>query len=138
MLSHQRNNRIITGVERKGVLSIELLLLLPIVIILLVAFYELTRLETVKQQLAVASAQGARVAAQGGLEPDIKAAVLKSLPRNVLQQAGIEARAGTHTGDPVVVEVSIPAKKVVPDLLRFIGFSLHGRTLKRQTILRRE
>jgi hypothetical protein len=42
------------------------------------------------------------------------------------------------SGEPVMVRVQIAANQAVPDLLSFIGFSIRGRTLVGQTIMRKE
>jgi hypothetical protein len=42
------------------------------------------------------------------------------------------------SGEPVMVRVEIAANQAVPDLLAFIGFSIRGKQLVGQTIMRKE
>jgi hypothetical protein len=130
--------------RRRGSLTIELLLLLPILFAVLLAVVEFSQLIEADQRLSAASAQGARVAAQGGDAEEVAHAVRQVLGKGRLSQAKILARLTDRDGRPipsgetVEVVVVIPAKKAVPDLLAFFGFSLGKRELVGQTAMRKE
>jgi Flp pilus assembly protein TadG len=129
---------------RRGSFAVEMLVLLPIFITLVLAVVEISLMLAVSHQLAAASREGARVAAQGGDEQEVDDAVQRSLGNGKLSQASIDAiltdnqGRPLHAGDPVVVEVSIPATDAIPDVLRFIGWTLQDETLRGRTIMRKE
>jgi Flp pilus assembly protein TadG len=121
-----------------------MLVLLPVFITLLLAVVQISLMLAVSHQLAAASREGARVAAQGGDEQEIDDAVRRSLGNGRLSQATIDKvltddkGRPLHSGEPVVVMVSIPAADAVPDLLRFIGWTLDDETFRGRTIMRKE
>jgi Flp pilus assembly protein TadG len=132
-----------------------MLLVLPVFLVLLLAFVELTSIVLVEERLAAASIQGARVASQGGTLADVQAAVdnyfgpgtLKdNYVLNLTQNTTATASAISETidptlvssGQPVRVIVKVEAGKVVPDLLRLVGFELSDHVLVGQTVLRKE
>ena len=131
-------------VKRRASVSVELLIVTPVFLVMLLGFVELSMIVLVEERLAAASAQGARVASQGGSYTDIEAAVntylgpgpiaenLKPLKYTPLNPTT------ANSGDPVTVRVEVEGSKVVPDLLRFIGFGLSGQILVGQTTLRKE
>ena len=124
--------------SRPASLTIELLILLPIIFALIFAMVQFSLMEVAIQRITVASAQGARVGAQGGAPKDVERAVKRSLGNGRLQRAEVISRIGNRTGDPVVVTVRIPSQQAVPNLLAFFGVSFHGKNLVGQTVLRKE
>ncbi len=127
-----------------SILSAEFVLILPLVLAVTAGFFEFSVWLTVQEQVAAASREGARVAATGGSDDGVKQAVLLNLGPVELPQANIQTiwlREGTDETSPirsVVVVVTLPADKVVPDLLPLVGFSLSGRVIIGQTLMQTE
>jgi Flp pilus assembly protein TadG len=120
--------------------SVELFVLLPVLLGVLLAGIELSLLVSVRQQLAAASAQGARVAAQGGDLADVEQAVFKVLGDGALADSTVTTNLDEKlvSGQNVIVVVEIEADMAVPDLFAFVGFSIKGETLAARTVLRKE
>jgi len=120
--------------------AVELLLLLPIVLILIVGMVEYSMILSIDQQLAVASREGARVAAQGGDSCEVEAAARLALGcGSVGQNAVVTSQLTDISGNPVLVRVAVcDASSVVPDMLRFLGFSIQNQELAGATVMRRE
>ena len=127
-----------------SILSVELLFVLPILLALLLAMTEFSLLLSTEARYAHASREGARVAALGGDLAGVELAV-----RNVLGDGQFEASTLTVTpdissvnnypsGTAMEVIVAIRARQVVPDLLRFFGFSLGDQQVLGRTVMRRE
>jgi len=140
---------------RRGVVALEMLLVMPVFLVLLLGFMELTSIVLVEERLAAASAQGARVASQGGTVADVQAAIdnyfgpgkiKDNYTLNITQNTTNPASAVSETIDPTLVSsgqpirviVKVEAGKVVPDMLRMIGFGLSGQILVGQTVNRKE
>jgi hypothetical protein len=133
-----------TRQARRGAAAVEALLTLPVLVTVVLAVVELSMLSAVQEQLLAASREGGRVAALGGNENDVSQAVQRHLGHGAVSAARIQLVLRDHSGhplpsgNPVQVVVSIPAKQVVPDLLRFIGFSIQKQTLTGSTVMRKE
>jgi Flp pilus assembly protein TadG len=128
-------------VGRPGAIhAVEMLFVLPIVLVLIVAMVEFSMILSIDQQLAVASREGARVAAQGGSASEAEAAARLVLGGgSVGQQSVVTSQLTAVSGDPVLVRVAIAdASTVVPNLLRFAGFSIKDKPLVGATAMRRE
>lgn len=130
--------------RRSGIVAFELLLLLPIFVVILLGFVQITTIVVVEERLAAASEQGARAASQGGSVMDIDAAVRASLGpgkiRDNIKPVILDPAdpVAAPSGTPLKVRVEVEASKVIPDYLRFIGFSLASHTLVGQTVMRKE
>lgn len=130
--------------RRGGGVALEFILVLPILTGVVLAIVQMSMMSSARQRLVAASAQGARVAAQGGDIVDVDEAVRRHLGGGRLAAAEVRALLTDDdlrplvTGDTVEVVVRIPAEKAVPDLLRFVGVSIKGRTLAGRTALRKE
>jgi Flp pilus assembly protein TadG len=130
--------------RRRGGIALETLFVLPVLVIVALAVVELSLLISARQQLLTASRDGARCAATGGSPREIEHAVRSRLGHGALAQAKIKAiltdEAGRplNTGEPVVVQVEVPATAASPDLLRVIGFSLQKQTVAAYTVMRKE
>jgi hypothetical protein len=130
--------------RRRGSLALELLLLMPVLTGILLAIVEIGMLEFADQQLTAASREGARVAAQGGDEDDVELAVRRYLGRGRLGDVHVDVdfkdRHGRPlpSGEPIEVRLSLPANHAVPDLLRFVGFSIKDKKLIGRTVMRKE
>jgi Flp pilus assembly protein TadG len=127
------------GSRREGaLLSTELLLLLPILLIFLLALVEITFLIVIEARLASAAREGVRVAARGGDSGDIEAAIALIFGNPATSQVTFTVTfpSGTdNTGDPVQVVVSTPATAYVPNYLAAVCFDLTGVTLSAQAVM---
>jgi Flp pilus assembly protein TadG len=130
--------------HRGGSFTLELLFVLPILMALLLSTIEFSMFGLARQQVVAASREGARAAALGGSAQDVQQAAQMFLGNGALANAtvlaGITDAQGmpVPSGQPVQVTVSIPANQAVPDLLRFIGFSIQSETITAQTVMRQE
>jgi len=130
--------------SRRGSLTVELLLLLPVLILIVLAAIELSQMVSVNQRLQAASEQAARAASQGADSEEIARVARQVLGKGALANAEIKAKWLDDHGRPlpsgelVEVVVSIPAKKAVPDFLRVVGFGLANKTLSGRTAMRKE
>jgi hypothetical protein len=118
----------------------EVLLLLPIILALVLGMVEYSMILAIDQQLAVASREGARVGAQGGSASEVEAAARLVLGAgSVGHHSVVISQLTDISGDPVSVRVAIPdAASVVPNLLRFVGFSIKDKPLAGLSVMRRE
>lgn len=133
---------------RRGILAVELLLFLPILLILVLAMVQFSMTLHARQQLVAASREGCRIAALGGSLSEVEQTVRRTLGNGKLADADIELTdekgtpilAGTpvFTGDSVSVWLRLPTHHVVPDLLRFMGYSIKNDELVARTVMRRE
>lgn len=132
---------------RTGMVAFELLLITPVFLVMLLGFVELSMIVLVEERLAAASNVGARVASQGGSTTDIKAAVDNYLGVGTPIQSSLQYKydpvpfdppSAYFSGTQLTVRLEVEACKVVPDLLRFVGFSLSGQILVGQTVVRKE
>jgi Flp pilus assembly protein TadG len=129
--------------RRRGSLTLELLLVLPILMTVVLAAFEFSMLVQARQQLLTASREGTRVAALGGAAADVQQAAQQSLGgplQNATIQLNITDASGNPlpSGQPVSVVVSVQASQAVPDLLAFIGYSIANETIAGQTVMRKE
>lgn len=125
--------------SRRGVLSLELILTLPILLIVLMGLFEFTVLFYSRSLIVEATRVGARQASL----PGATAESVEEEVRNILSprlQTGIHVGVdvGLHSGDVVVVSVQTPMSSASPDLLWPIGLSLNGRNLYSETRMIRE
>jgi Flp pilus assembly protein TadG len=127
---------------------VELFLVFPILLALLLGMIQFSMTLFSNQQLASASREGARVAALGGDLDEIETTVRRTLGDGrlaeaevvVVNQEGQLLTSGQQvsSGDAVEVYVRVPATTAVPDLLRFIGYSIKDDMLVGRTVMRRE
>ena len=133
---------------RRGILAFELLLFLPILLLLVLAMVQFSMTLHARQQLVAASREGCRIAALGGTLSEVEQTVRRTLGTGKLADADIELTdekgtpilAGTpvFSGDSVAVWLRLPTIHVVPDLLRFMGYSIKNDELVARTLMRRE
>jgi hypothetical protein len=130
--------------KRRGGVAVELLLVFPLLLAVLLGTVEFSLWLAGRQQVALASREGARAAATGGTANDVQAAVRLALGDARYQQAQVVADltdpAGVPVapGEPVAVLVRLPAAAVVPDLLVVVGVSIRDQSLISQTVMRKE
>jgi len=119
---------------RRGVMSLELVLTLPILGVVLMGLFEFTLLFYARGQVVEASRAGARQATlPGATIDDVEATVARVLPPRLRQGLAVETDLGTRSGDMVLVAVSVPMTSAAPDLLWPIGAGLAGKRLTSET-----
>lgn len=129
---------------RRGGLTLELLLVLPVLLTVLLGTVEFSLWLAAQQQVVLASREGARAAATGAAVDEVEAVVRRVLGDARFASAELAVQitdpAGQPIppGDPVAVAVRLPARTVVPDLLVFIGLSIRNESLVARTVLRKE
>lgn len=125
--------------NHRGVITVELTMALPILLILFLAVIEFAMLLIARQSLSHASYVGARRGSiSAASDADVAEAVRGVLGRRLTNQLDVQVDLGVATGDSVRVSVAVPMRAAAPDLLRWIGLSLSGRELRAETVLRRE
>lgn len=128
-----------TRTRRRGVLSAELLLTLPILTVLLFGLLEFSLLFFARADVVDASRAGARAARlYGATAESVEQQVRFSLGNRLASNARVQADLGDKTGDEVIVTVKVPMAVASPDLLWLIGYSLQGRDLICQTRMAKE
>jgi Flp pilus assembly protein TadG len=139
---HQRKAR------RRGILALELLLFLPILLLLILAMVQFSLTLHARQQLVAASREGCRVAALGGDLTEVEKTIKRTLGNGRLAEADIDVtdEAGNTltagqtipSGESIAVWLRLPTAHVVPDLLRFMGYTIKNDELVARTLMRRE
>lgn len=125
--------------ERRGFLSMELALVLPIFAIVLFALLEFTLLFYARADVVEASRIGARLATMPGItRENVELEVKKVLPPQLGQGAVVETQIGAHSGDVVMVAVSIPMTLASPNLLWPVGYNIKGQNLYSETRMIKE
>jgi hypothetical protein len=131
--------------RRRGTLAVELVLILPILLIFLVGMLEFSMLLTARQQLLAASREGARVAAQGADDHEVRLTVKRVLGNGSIGNAEVNVRRISDDGldqgagrDRIEVVVRIPTTRVVPDLLGWAGVTFAGHDMVAGAVMNRE
>jgi hypothetical protein len=133
--------------RRSGaVLSVEWLLVFPILVAIMFAITEFSLLWSAKHSLEAATYAAAREASLPAIDETARLAAAESAAERVLGNPKYIAQYefeettdfGLHTGDPMVVELSMPMSAASPDLLAVIGISIDGKRLTARTVMRRE
>lgn len=120
-------------------LTAELVLTLPILMVVILGLFEFTWLFYARGIVVEASRVAARKATLPGADLSaVEAEVNRMLPARFAAKARVQADFGEHTGDVVSVAVAVPMRSVAPDLLWPIGVSLAGRDLYSETRMVRE
>jgi Flp pilus assembly protein TadG len=128
-----------TRSRRRGVLSMELLLTLPILTVFLFGLLEFSLLFFARADVVEASRAGARAARlYGATAESVEEEVRFSLGGRFAPHVRVQAQLGDKTGDDVLVAVEVPMAAASPDLLWLIGYSLQGRDLYCETRMTRE
>jgi Flp pilus assembly protein TadG len=131
--------------RRRGIIvSIELMLALPLLIILLCAVVEFSMLWSVNHLVKAASHAGCRVATLPAGHPAEREAAVRQAAAAALIRGRLVAahqitfESGPFTGDPVMCEVRLPMNAAAPNMLAIFGFNLEGRELVARTMMRKE
>jgi len=136
---------------RRGLLSVELIIALPLLLLVLAGAVQMALLLITHQALGSAAAVGAREASlPGSTQVQVQNAVNRSLagwrfaPQldNVLIQVGNEQPGAVplplvQTGESIAVTVSVPAAAAAPDLLKYVGLTLADK-LSATSVMRKE
>ncbi len=141
--------------NRKGaVLSVELVMVLPILLFVLLAFIEFGLMLMSQQGLAAASSLGARHAALTwsteattqavvdnalsgwSWKPNRELVVLVNGSKIVL--GGSDEIYNAPTGTIISVSVNVPTDKAAPNLLKWIGIDTAGKDLTTTYVTRKE
>ena len=132
---HSHSKRI----ARRGILTMELVMTLPILAIVLFALFEFSLLFFARGQVVDACRAGGRMACLPGSGCEtVDHTVRQSLSPRLRKAARIEVEPGEHTGDWVRVAVRVPMQAASPNLLWPIGFSLNDRNLFAETWMVKE
>lgn len=127
------------SMARRGVLSMELVLTLPILFVLLMGLFEFTMLFYSRSLIVEATRVGARKASlPGATVTDVEEEVRRVLSPRLQTGMQVSVDVGIHSGDVVAVSVETPMNSASPDLLWPIGVSLTGRNLYSETRMIRE
>ena len=132
--------------RRSGaVFSVEMMMAITVIIPLLFALTEFSLLWSARHTLQAASYAGARAAAMPCPTDASRLECAKEAVESVLGNQRFldeyefeEFDAGTDTGDPVTVKLTLPMTAASPDMLAIIGISIEGRALTAETVTRRE
>jgi len=147
-----QHNRRQSARYRQGVLSLELLIVLPILLIVMCAVVQFTMLLMASQTVHAAAAAGAREAAL----PGATAQTVQHRVQEVVENwrfadslAPVEIYVNDQPeytyplyeavpGDVVRVNITVDALATTPDLLQFIGLSLRNEKLNSTFVMRKE
>lgn len=125
--------------RRRGVLTMELVLTLPILLVVLLGLLEFTLLFYSRSLVVEASRAGARLGTLPGVElAEVDWEVRRVLPPRFHQGLEVTADLGEHSGDLVRVAVAVPMGVAAPDLLWPIGLGLRSHQLYSETRMVRE
>jgi Flp pilus assembly protein TadG len=118
--------------DRRGaILSMELVLVLPILMLLIFAVAEFSMLTSAQTRVSDAARHGARVLSMsGGSSSEIQLLVTQMLGPNLANGCQVEVHPGKFAGDTGLVRVTVPMQNATPDLLWMTGFSVRGRSIR--------
>jgi Flp pilus assembly protein TadG len=129
-----------TKKTRKGaVLSLELLLILPILWVVCFGFVEFSLLLMSMQRVQAASSAACRVGTLPTTDLEAQQTAMNDAAKAALGKTGLidsyqmQSQVGQFSGDPVQVEITVPMTAAAPNLLLIVGFSLEGRQLVART-----
>lgn len=115
---------------RRGLLTFELVMTLPVLGLVLMGLFEFSLLFFARGELVEAARLGARKAAlPGATQEDIEDEIRRSLSPRMQNTLEVAVTPATHSGEVVSVELWTEMKSGAPDLLWPIGLSLDGQHL---------
>jgi Flp pilus assembly protein TadG len=137
---------------RSGVLTVEMILVIPILLAVVLALVQFGVTLMSMQGISAAARVGTRQATlPSATQASVEAAVAQVLAGwhfagnetteifvNGLPVSAANPLTNAVTGDAVAVRVTVPTSDAVPDLLKFVGGSIVGQTLKTEFVLRKE
>ena len=138
MIRLVRTNKAATQ-RRRGMISMELVLTLPILLLLLLGIFEFSFLMSARSHVVEASRAGARLATLNGVWPeDVEQEVQRALGTAWGPSAVVESQLAENSGEEVIVTVSVPMTAVAPNLLWPVGYNIQGQSLISQTRMLKE
>lgn len=138
-MKNSRRQQKATVRKRRGFVSMELVLTLPILATILTGMVEFSLLFYARSSLMEANRIGARTATLMGVDQtQVENEIRKVLNPRLQQQLEVECTPGVRSGDTVVVAIRVPMTAASPDLLWPIGYSLNGRYLYAETRMIKE
>ena len=129
---------------RRGVLTLEMVLVLPIVLLVVLGIVQLSLLLLANQAVAAAASVGARTASlPGATSGAVETAVNQALAswRFAPHVEPVAVEPDPHaapTGTPIQVTVSVRSVDAVPNLLKFVGITLDNHRLQSTFVARKE
>ncbi|MHC4879559.1 MAG: TadE/TadG family type IV pilus assembly protein [Planctomycetota bacterium] len=125
--------------NRTGLLSAELIMVLPVFAIVLFGLLEFSLLFFARGELAEASRVGARKATLPGVTAEeVESEVRAVLSPRLQDSLQVQVESGQRSGDVVTVALAVDMTAASPDLLWPIGYSLTNRKLYEITKMIRE
>ena len=125
--------------RRHGVMTIEMLLVLPILFTVLLGVFEFSILFFARSSVVQACRVAARRASLGVTEQsDIEAIVNQVLSPGLQNNHAVYLIPAARAGEITTVGLQVPMSSAAPDLLWPIGFSLQGRFLTEEISVVRE
>lgn len=117
--------------QRLGaILSMELVLVLPLLLTLILALVEFGMIMQARGSVVEATRVAARCAAQSHADfEDVQLAARRALGRKLGHAAKVDVAMGDYSGDRVAVGVAVPMAAASPDFLFWIGLSHRGKYL---------
>ena len=125
--------------RRGAVLSLELLLVLPVLWVVCFGFVEFSLLLMGMQRVQTASNAACRVGTLPAADLEAQQTAMNDAAKAALGKPGLvnsyqmQSQVGQFSGDPVQVEISVPMTAAAPNLLLIVGFNLEGRQLVART-----
>jgi hypothetical protein len=131
---------------------VEILLVLPFLLLFLFGLIQFYSLVTAREELLAASRLGARVAATGEIKnrKQVEAEVAKTVQRSlrhgrlrsaevrVIWSQDLKAEEVGGEADWVMVRLSIPVRRAVPDLLGWAGYTFGREQIVAATTSKQE
>lgn len=125
--------------KRQGVLTIEMLMVLPIFLFILLGVFEFSILFFARASVVDACRTAARQAAMGSIDQEqMEGVVRRVLSPSLQNNLVVYFAPAARSGEVATVAVQVPMTNAAPDLLWPIGFSLQGRYLVQETSVVRE
>lgn len=121
----------VPGVRRRGmIMSMELVLVLPIMLTLILGLCEFGLIMQARGQVVEATRVAGRVAATStSTVADVELAARRALGNKLGHAADVSVAVGEYPGDDVQVGVSVPMGVACPDFLFWVGLSHRGKRL---------
>lgn len=128
--SDQPNESTRKPARRRGFMSFELVMTLPVFGLVLMGLFEFSLLFFARGDLVEAARVGARKAALPGVtDADVEAEVRRVLPRHLENTMQVSVTPALHAGEVVTVQVWADMSSAAPDLLWPIGITLQDQQL---------
>jgi len=139
MMIQKNRKQSLNTKQRRGILTLEFLLTVPILMMILFAMFEFSLLFYARASVVEASRAGARLACVPGVQiKDIELEVHRVLPQRLSRNCRVQTVTGDYSGDLVAVHVAVPMQAVSPNLLWPIGFDLNGQNIVSETRMLKE